>query len=147
MSSNVSDSGKPGASSRQQTGVHLHQASVVTSAHGQPPGASGDNLRLVTVSHSPVKVPPASTAFRPVVVPESSGGLHVSSLARVSHVPPFSHVSHPVSNYSHVSHVGLPSLPLPTLPPVPSLLSYPPRPGILPISHAPPVPSILNPFR
>lgn len=96
-------------------------------------------MRLV----SPVKVTPASTAFRPVPVS------HGVAPGLVSHVPVFSHhVSPGVTSYSHVSHVGLPALPLPvSLPPVPSLLSsYQPRPGILPISHAPPVPSILNPF-
>ena len=90
-------------------------------------------MRLV----SPVKVTPASTAFRPVVSHAAPG--------LVSHVPVFSHhVSPGVTNYSHVSHVGLPALPLPS-PCLPSLLSYqPPRPGILPITHAI---NPLNPFR
>ena len=92
--------------------------------------APGDNMRLV----SPVKVTPASTAFRPVVSHAAPG--------LVSHVPVFSHhVSPGVTNYSHVSHVGLPALPLALPSPcLPSLLSYQPPaqsrlPPHLPISH------------
>ena len=77
----------------------ISTAASLTSGHHQPPlMAPGDTLRLV----SPVKVPVASTAFRPMVSHAAPGLVS-------SHVPVFSHhVSPHVSNYSHVSHVGLP---------------------------------------